>query len=92
MIPAQVIKVIDEFKGLEVFYKVEVTHYTGGVKSDASRAELIAASYSGDAGCASERGEMFCNRNNLSNASQRDNRKVTSMEMLDEINYFMLTS
>lgn len=40
----------------------------------------------------SKKTEKFCKRKEFISYNQRDNRTVTSIKMLDEINYFMLSS
>lgn len=123
LIPGQIINVIEDFRGLEAFYKVEVTHRSvennfsdagkqeiqdnNVIQSDIepvsfdyvdNGVEIKVACHEGnvksneDNGSNSEKTETFCKRKEFSSDNQRDNRTVTSIEMTDEIKYFMLSS
>lgn len=120
-IPDEVIAVLENFKGLEAFYEVEVAHYSRSserafadeterdlctdtdsqsdeqsVVDDEDVSEIVAASLTDnkeDSNCCDDslkNNTSFCNRKNFNSVNQKDNRKVISMKMMDEINYFML--
>ena len=120
IIPKLIIKVLEDFRGLEAFYKVVVTHRSAEnnfvnaekqesqdnnvIQSDIKLvsfdcgddgSEIKAACYDSNAGSNdgnSEKQETSCKRKEFTSDNQRDNRTVASIEMLDEINYFMLSS
>lgn len=81
MIPGQIINVIEDFRGLEAFYKVKVRHRISKHNS---------SDFNDENDDNSEKPKTYCNRKNLKRNNQKDNRTVTSIEMMDEINYFML--
>lgn len=118
IVPGQIINVIENFRGLEAFYKVKVIHRS--MENNSSKApityvdsvsELKAASYESNVevidgyyhktenvgviygyGGNHDKAEKFCKRKEFTLDSRRDNRIVTSIEMMDEISYFMLSS
>lgn len=117
LIPEQIIKVIEEFRGLEVFYKVKVRHCStennveGSKKREIQNKDVSQSDYkptSSDCGDNDVRTETashestvggggnpemeYCQRNAYTQENQKDTRTVTAIEMIDEINYFMLSS
>lgn len=123
MIPKEIIKILEDFRGIEAFYKVQVTHrsvendfsdtekqeiqHNNSIQSNAGSVsfsfrdespEIKAACYNNSVGSndsdgsSSEKKEAFCKREEITLDNQRDNRTVTSIEMIDEINYFMMSN
>lgn len=121
LIPKQIIKAIEEFRGLEVFYKVKVRHCStennveDSEKQEVQNNDVLQSDYksaSSDCGDDDVRTETachedtveggnggnpkmmktICKRNAFPQDNQKDNRTVTEIEMINEINYFMLSS
>lgn len=104
LIPEQIIQIIESFRGLEVFYEVEVTHRNAENNSfDAEKQEIQGSNDSKIEALCDESHEdsnsgspeqtvMYCKRNEFTSDNQRDNRTVSSIKMMDEINYFILGS
>ena len=84
----------------EIQYNNSIQSNAGSVSfgSRDESPEIKAACYNSNVGSNdsngnnSEKKEAYCKREEITLDNQKDNRTVTSIEMIDEINYFMLNN